>query len=101
MLDAEGNVATWNTGAEQIKGYSEEEVVGRHYREFFTEDAVEEGRPETLLAIAEREGAVEDVGWRLRKDGSRFRADVTLTALFDDEGALRGFAKVTREMTDQ
>jgi PAS domain S-box-containing protein len=101
MLDAEGNVATWNAGAEQIKGYTEEEIVGQHYRKFFPRDAIEQGRPEELLATAEREGVVEDEDWRLRKDGSQFHADITLTALYDDEGSLRGFAKVTRNMSDQ
>ncbi|MFB6184609.1 MAG: response regulator [Haloarculaceae archaeon] len=101
MMDPDGCVATWNAGAEQIKGYAAEEIVGTHYEAFFPEEAIEQDTPRQLLARAEREGAVRGRGWRVRKDGSRFWADFTLTALFDDAGDLRGFAKITHDMTDQ
>ncbi|RLM89543.1 GAF domain-containing protein [Haloarcula sp. Atlit-7R] len=101
MMDADGEVATWNSGAERIKGYTSEEIHGEHYSIFFPDDAVAEGKPEELLTRAKTEGAVEGEGWRVRKDGSEFLADFTLTAIFDDAGELRGFAKVTRDRTDE
>jgi PAS domain S-box-containing protein len=101
MLDTEGYVATWNAGAEQIKGYTADEIVGAHYDTFFPDDALDEGRPERLLARARVEGSVTGDGWRVRKDGSRFRADFTVTALYDDSDDLRGFAKVTQDLTDR
>ena len=99
MLDGGGRVATWNTGAERIKGYWAEEIVGQHFSRFYPPEAVAEGKPARLLALAARDGRVEDEGWRVRKDGSRFWADVTITALRDSEGAVVGFAKVTRDLT--
>jgi PAS domain S-box-containing protein len=101
LMNAEGHVATWNTGAERIKGYTEDEIVGAHYRTFFPEDDVTERRPEKLLARAEHEGSVSGEGWRLRADGRRFRAHFTLTALYDEAGQLRGYAKVTRNLTER
>src|SRR5713101_5753839 len=99
MLDGAGRVSTWNSGAERIKGYRAEEIVGQHFSRFYPPEAVAEGKPARLLAIAARDGRVEDEGWRMRKDGSRFWADVISTALRDSEGAVIGFAKVTRDLT--
>ena len=101
MLDGAGRVATWNTGAQRLKGYPREEIIGRPYATFFPPEAVAAGKPARLLAIAAREGRAEDEGWRVRKDGSRFWADATLTALRDASGAVIGFAKVTRDKTAQ
>ena len=101
MLDPQGNVATWNAGAERIKGYRVDEIVGRHFSRFYTEEDRAAGRPQRLLAAAARDGRVEDEGWRVRKDGSRFWADVVLTAVHDASGALVGFAKVTRDLTER
>ena len=98
-LDGAGRVSTWNAGAEHIKGYRAEEIVGRHFSVFYPPEAVDAGKPARLLAIAARDGRVEDEGWRVRKDGSRFWADVSITALRDSEGAVIGFAKVTRDLT--
>ena len=99
MLDGAGRVSTWNSGAERIKGYRAEEIVGQHFSRFYPPEAVAEGKPARLLAIAARDGQVEDEGWRVRKDGARFWAEVTITALRDSEGAVIGFAKVTRDLT--
>src|SRR5689334_19708426 len=78
MLDGAGRVSTWNAGAERIKGYRAEEIVGQHFSRFYPPEAIAEGKPARLLAIAAREGRVEDAGWRVRKDGSRFWADVMI-----------------------
>ena len=99
MLDPSGRVATWNAGAEQIKGYRAEEVIGKDLSIFYTPEDAARGRPRTLLDAALAEGRVEDEGWRVRKDGSRFWADVVITALRDPDGTLRGFGKVTRDLT--
>jgi len=99
MLDAEGRVATWNAGAQKTKGYSPDEVVGRPISIFYTPEDVAADKPGHLLRIASSEGRVEDEGWRVRKDGTRFWADVAITALRDPEGRLVGFAKVTRDLT--
>ena len=101
LLDADGIVQTWNEGARQLKGYDEDEIVGEHFSTFYTEAAREAGRPERNLEAAERTGRTEDEGERVRKDGSRFWANVTITALYDDEGDVRGFAKVTKDMTER
>nr|WP_218836360.1 PAS domain S-box protein [Halobaculum salinum] len=101
MLDPDGTVVSWNQGAKRIKGYSEGEIVGEPFSTFYTEDAIEEGVPESNLETAAEEGRVEDEGWRIRKDGSRFWADVVITAIRDVDGTLRGFTKVTRDMTEQ
>ena len=99
MLDVDGYVATWNVGASRIKGYRAEEIVGQHFSQFFTSDAIEAGKPERELALAREQGRFEDEGWRVRKDGSRFWANVVITALRDETGKLRGFGKVTRDLT--
>lgn len=99
MLSPDGFIESWNAGAERIKGYSGEEILGQHVSVFYTPDATEQGRPQKLLRIAREEGRVEDTGWRVRKDGTRFWANVVITAL-RDSGELVGFAKVTRDMTE-
>jgi PAS domain S-box-containing protein len=101
MLDPEGRVASWNVGAERIKGYTPAEIIGLHFSVFYPSEDVAEGRPEEYLAQALRDGRVELEGWRVRKDRSLFWANVTITALYDKEGKHRGFAKITRDMTAQ
>ncbi|HSX59584.1 MAG TPA: ATP-binding protein [Tahibacter sp.] len=100
-LDPAGIVVSWNTGAEHIKGYKAGEIIGHHFSRFYPEEAIRSGWPQTELAEATRLGRFEDEGWRIRKDGSRFWANVVITALFDDDGVLRGFAKVTRDLTER
>jgi len=101
MLDGAGRISTWNVGAERIKGYRAEEIVGQHFSRFYPPEAIADGKPARLLAIAARDGRVEDEGWRVRKDGSRFWADVIITALRDSDGSVIGFAKVTRDSTER
>ncbi|HYD56943.1 MAG TPA: PAS domain S-box protein [Burkholderiales bacterium] len=101
MLDVNGVVATWNNGAARIKGYRAEEIVGQHFSRFYPPDAVESGWPEHELRVATAEGRCVDEGWRVRRDGSRFWAHVTITALRDEAGRLRGFAKLTRDLTER
>jgi PAS domain S-box-containing protein len=101
MLDPEGRVATWNEGARRIKGYSAEEIVGQHFSKFYLREDVEQGYCERELAEALRFGRFEDYGWRVRKDGSQFWANVVITPLRDARGKHIGFAKVTRDMTDR
>lgn len=101
MLDANGIVATWNAGAERIKGYKAAEVIGRHFSLFRTPEEVVAGACERELAAAARDGKLEEEGWRVRKDGSRFWANVVLTAIRDRNGRLLGFAKVTRDLTQR
>lgn len=99
MLDVEGRVVTWNAGAERIKGYKAAEIIGQHFSNFYLSEDVARGRPQQVLEIAAREGRVEDEGWRVRKDRTQFWANVVITALYDDQSTLRGFAKITRDMT--
>jgi PAS domain S-box-containing protein len=101
MLDPDGRVATWNAGAERIKGYRAEEIIGQHFSRFYTPEDIERGKPTRELEITAEQGRFEDEGWRVRKDGSRFWANVVMTALRDQTGQLRGFGKVTRDMTDR
>ena len=101
MLDPQGRVVSWNPGAEHIKGYQEEEILGQHFSVFHTEDDVEQGHPEKELRVAATEGRYEEEGVRVRKDGSKFWAHVVITALKDEAGGLRGFAKVTRDITER
>lgn len=101
MLDREGFVSTWNPGAERIKGYRRDEIVGQHFSQFYTEEDRRNGEPARALAAAAREGRVEREGWRVRKDGSRFRASVVLDAIHDETGRLIGFAKITRDVTER
>lgn len=101
MLDPSGHVASWNPGAERLKGYAESEIVGKHFSIFYTQEDREDGKPQRVLEIATETGKYEEEGWRVRKDGTRFWANVILTAMFDDYGNLLGFAKVTRDMTQR
>jgi len=101
MLDPEGKIKTWNIGAQRIKGYQPDEIMGRHFSCFYLAEDVERGKPAEELAIAAREGRVEDEGWRVRKDGSRFWANIVLTALHDETGKLVGFTKVTKDITER
>ncbi|HEX5569198.1 MAG TPA: PAS domain-containing sensor histidine kinase [Streptomyces sp.] len=101
MLDTGGRVVSWNAGAERIKGYRVEEITGRHFSVFYPLEDVAAGKPDRELETAVVEGRLEDEGWRVRRDGSLFWANVVITALFDDEGRLRGFGKVTRDLTER
>jgi PAS domain S-box-containing protein len=101
MLDPDGKVASWNGGAEKIKGYKAEEIIGQHFSRFYPQEAIDRNYPQHELQIATKHGRFEDEGWRLRKDGTAFWANVIITALHDTEGRLRGFAKVTRDMTQR
>jgi PAS domain S-box-containing protein len=99
MLTPEGRVASWNDGAQHIKGYTAREIVGEHVSRFYEAEAIARRWPEHELAVARKTGRFEDEGWRVRKDGTRFWANVVITALHDDAGELYGFAKVTRDLT--
>jgi len=99
MLDPAGRIVSWNDGAERIKGYKAEEVIGEHASVFYAEEDVERGLPEEQLRVAAAEGRYEEEGLRVRKDSSRFQADVVITALRDEGGNLRGFSQVTRDIT--
>jgi PAS domain S-box-containing protein len=101
LLDASGNVISWNTGAQKIKGYSVEEIIGKNFASFYTADDVAAGKPQRNLREAARRGFIRDQGLRVRKDGSTFEAEVVITALRDVTGKIRGFSKVTRDITDQ
>ena len=99
MLDPQGHVVTWNSGAERLKGYRAEEFIGQHFSRFYPHEAIERGWPAHELKVAAAEGRFEDEGWRLRKDGTQFWANVVITALWDEQRQLRGFSKVTRDLT--
>src|SRR6185503_1096382 len=99
LLDPAGHVVSWNTGAERIKGYAAADIVGQHFSVFYPAAARSAGEPAAALARAAREGRHQGEGWRLRKDGTRFWAEIVLTALRGESGELRGFAKVTRDMS--
>src|SRR5437016_7091636 len=101
MLDPQGRIATWNSGAERIKGYRAEEIIGEHFSRFYTEEDQREDLPMRSLLRAATEGCHEAEGWRVRKDGSRFRASVVIDPIRDDAGNLIGFAKVTRDVTER
>src|SRR5215510_3771524 len=101
MLDPNGNIVTWNTGAQKIKGYSAKEIIGKNFASFYTAEDVAAGKPQRNLHEAVRRGYIRDQGLRVRKDGSTFEAEVIITALRDDTGKVRGFSKVTRDITDQ
>jgi PAS domain S-box-containing protein len=101
MLDVDARVITWNEGAKQLKGWDAQDVLGRNFSIFYTEEAVAAGHPEHELQQAKAEGLYKEEGWRARKDGSKFVADVTITAVHDDSGKLRGFSKVTRDITEK
>jgi anti-anti-sigma factor len=101
MLDPKGMVTTWSPTAERLKGYRREEIVGKHFSVFYTREDTASGKAQRELETASREGRFEDEAWRVRKDGSKFWANIVLTPLRDSEGKLRGFGKVTRDMTER
>jgi PAS domain S-box-containing protein len=101
FLDPTGHILTWNAAAQRLKGWSASEIIGQHFSKFYPREDVEKGKTETELRIAEQEGRFEDEGWRVRKDGSRFWANVVVTALRDKEGILQGFGKVTRDLSER
>ena len=101
MLDTEGYVTSWNAGAERIKGYRADEIIGRHFSVFYPREQIEADFPAYELEVTRKEGRFEDEGWRVRKDGTMFWANVVITALFTEDGALTGFAKDTRDMTER
>ena len=101
MLDTKGRVVSWNTGAQLIKQYTADEIVGKHFSVFYPQEIRDSGWPQQELEIALSEGRLQDEGWRLRRDGSRFWASVVITPLYDDDGTHIGFAKVTRDLTEQ
>ncbi len=101
MLDPQGRVSSWNEGAKRIKYYKSSEILGRHFSTFYPPEDLKNGKPERELEEAKRVGRFEDEGWRVRKDGSRFWADVVITAVRDDQGTLLGFSKVTRDITER
>ncbi|MFI5808249.1 PAS domain S-box protein [Streptomyces sp. NPDC051561] len=101
MLDPGGHVSTWNAGAERIKGYRATDIIGKHFSVFYPAEDIDARKPHLELEAALADGRLEDEGWRIRKDGSRFWANVVITALFDETGELRGFGKVTRDMTER
>jgi PAS domain S-box-containing protein len=101
LIDLEGNIVSWNSGARRIKGYTADEVIGRHFSMFFTDEDRAEGRPQRALQIASDEGRFEVEGWRLRKDGSHFWALAVLDAVRSENGEVIGFAKITRDLTER
>ncbi|MEV6447860.1 PAS domain S-box protein [Amycolatopsis sp. NPDC051716] len=101
MLDTEGRISTWNAGAQRIKGYAAAEIIGQHFSVFYPAEDVAAGKPARELEVAVEQGRLEDEGWRLRKDGTRFWANVVITALYDEQGRLHGFGKVTRDVTER
>jgi PAS domain S-box-containing protein len=101
VLDPVGNVLTWNPGAQAMKGYTKEEIVGKHFSQFYPDEAVQSGWPSRELVLAEKEGRFADEGWRVKKDGTTFWASVIITPLHSPSGELAGFAKVTQDMTER
>src|SRR5262249_9691126 len=101
VLDTDGRVASWNSGAQRITGYPAEEITGRHFAGFYPQAAIDEKLPEQGLAMAREQGRFEDEGPRLRKDGTTFWADLVMSPLYDHEGMLTGYANVVRDLTDR
>lgn len=101
VLDSEGHIVSWNTGAQRLKGYAREEILGHHFSIFYPPEAVASGWPQEELRRAAAQGRFEDEGWRVRKDGSRFWANVVITTLREADGSLAGFAKITRDLTER
>lgn len=101
FMDPEGYIQTWNKGAEKNKGYTHDEIIGKHFSIFYSDLDNADRKPDRELEIAKKVGRVEDEDWRYRKDGSKFWANVVITALYDDQGDLQGFAKVTRNLTER
>lgn len=100
-LDSNGNITSWNSGAERIKQYKADEIIGQNFSRFYTPEDRADGMPQRVLETARTNGHFEGEGWRVRKDGSRFWASVVVTAIFDEEGELKGFSKVTRDVTER
>ena len=101
LLDPKGYIVSWNFGAEHLKGYQRDEVIGQHYSRFFTTQDQHDNKPQHLLDLVVSQGSIEDEGWRVRKDGSHFWANVVITALRNTDGSLYGFAKITRDLTQR
>jgi len=101
LLDSEGVVLTWNTGAQRIKGYTADDIVGHSFTRFYTDEDRAARRPQQHLMVAAREGRIEVEGWRVRKDGSRFWADVVISSIHGKGGEVQGFVKVTRDLTER
>ena len=101
MLDPEGRIVSWNTGAQKLKGYRRDEILGQHFSIFYPPESVESGWPQEELRLAAQRGRFEDEGWRVRKDGTRFWANVIITALYGPMGELAGYAKITRDLTER
>src|SRR5499427_10398448 len=101
VLDRQGNIASWNPGAQRIKGYAPSEIIGKPYELFFTEEDRRARKPWEILSAARKEGRYREEGWRVRKDGSRFWASIVVTALHDQSGEVRGFAKITHDLTER
>jgi PAS domain S-box-containing protein len=101
MLDDKGHIISWNEGAHRIKGYTAQEIIGKHFSVFYPEEDIINGKPSYELKVARAEGKYEEEGWRLRKDGTRFWANVVITAIYNSEGILIGFSKVTRDLTER
>src|SRR5689334_16342819 len=101
MLDPQGYIASWNAGAERIKGYTADEIIGKHFSIFYPEADIQRDKPGYELKVATETGQFEDEDWRIRKDGTRFWANVIITTLRDKDGTLRGFGKVTRDLTER
>ena len=101
LLDPDGKVLSWNEAAQRLKGWKAEEIIGQHFSRFYPAEEIERGKTELELKTALEQGRFEDEGWRVRKDGSQFWANVIITALLDEVGTLRGFSKITRDMTER
>jgi PAS domain S-box-containing protein len=101
LLDTNGTVISWNAGAQKLKGYKANEIIGKHFSVFFPPQAIKDGKPMRELDAAREQGRTEEEGWRLKKDGSRFWANVILTALYDNSGHLQGYAKITRDLSER
>ncbi|MCC2643366.1 MAG: hypothetical protein K0S45_3779, partial [Nitrospira sp.] len=101
IMDPDGIVQTWNPGAEMMKGYRAEEIVGQSFSRFYLPSDIQTGKPRMLLSQAAQSGRVADEGWRVRKDGSRFWASVVITALYNDKGEIKGYAKITKDTTER
>src|SRR5262249_27035412 len=101
LLDPDGHVLSWNAGAQRMKGYLEHEIIGQHFSRFYRREDIERGKPQQGLQTAFAEGRFEDEGWRVRKDGSSFWADVVIAAIHDEADKFLGFAKITRDMTER
>ena len=100
LLDIDGTILSWNAGAEKIKGYKEEEIIGQNFRIFYMPQDRQEGLPEQLIELAKKEGRARHIGRRVKKDGTVFWGSILITALHDDDGSVIGFTKLTKEISD-